>query len=121
MFILFLLFILFTPLTLIIVYWFFSLLGKSVWFITDMGKFFKNYRTRQNVLGENVFVMKKSCSPRMLFGLILSTSEIAWGVDDIQRKSCGGGTTLKGNHWGGTFLDEIVGGGIRFSLCNRLP
>jgi len=62
---------------------FFSLLGKSAWFITNMGKIFENYRNRQNVLGENVFVMKKSCSPRTLFDLILSTSEIAWGVDDI--------------------------------------
>jgi len=30
---------------------FFSIVGKWLWFITDMGKFFKNYGSRQNVLG----------------------------------------------------------------------
>jgi len=64
----------------------------------DIGKFFKNYWTRR--FGVHVFVMKKSCNFRTLFGQILSTSEIVWGVDDNQRKSCGRWTTFKGSRWG---------------------
>jgi len=35
---------------------FFSLLGKSLGLITKVGKFLKNYGSRQNVLGVHVFV-----------------------------------------------------------------
>jgi len=37
---------------------FFFIVGKWLWFITDIGKFFKNYRTRQNVLGVHIFIWR---------------------------------------------------------------
>jgi len=55
--------------------------------------------------------MKKSCSPRTLFGLILSTSEIAWGWTTFKGNRVGGGDDIERKSLGGmTFLDEIVGG-----------
>jgi len=57
-------------------------------------------------LGVNVFVLKK----------------YVLGSDFVNKQNrVGVRRHSKEIVWGGTFLDEIVGGGIRFSLCNRLP
>jgi len=58
---------------------FFSIVGKWDGFITDMDKFFKNYGSRQNVLGVHIFVRRNRVAPIRFCGS-------AWS----EGKSCGG-------------------------------
>jgi len=67
-----------------------------------MDKFFKNYGSRQNILGGHVFVRRNRVAPNVFVGQRgqrgnrvgggRDLKKIVWGRNDIERKSLGGRT-----------------------------